>query len=259
MLQDSRQVAAKDFWCNLSIFGVSFSVKETMTNTEKTEHFMQTLTQMLKHSLPFALEIARQLHDARKPMYGCDITLQWGGAMPCYSGHISNEPLKPFLEIQALRYDRGRYFLPRRIRQECPFHNEVCLPTREDTFHHAMACQIYVQQRKVLHQTEECVFYETDWFCPTFLVDLLDPWPRDVTAPVKTTSRTKTLPVALRYFIMQRDGGRCQLCGSSPKDGDGATLEVDHKVSRAHGGTDSPDNLLTLCALCNSGKGLQSL
>lgn len=56
----------------------------------------------------------------------------------------------------------------------------------------------------------------------------------------------------LRYKVLTRDRGRCQLCGRSATDG--VTLEVDHKISLAAGGPNDEDNLWTLCAECNRGK-----
>lgn len=55
-----------------------------------------------------------------------------------------------------------------------------------------------------------------------------------------------------RFRIFKRDNYRCQICGRSAQDG--ATLEVDHRVPRAKGGTDDSENLWTLCFDCNRGK-----
>lgn len=55
-----------------------------------------------------------------------------------------------------------------------------------------------------------------------------------------------------RFMVMRRDGFACQLCGA--KATNGAKLEIDHKVPRAKGGGDDPDNLWTLCWTCNRGK-----
>ncbi len=57
----------------------------------------------------------------------------------------------------------------------------------------------------------------------------------------------------LRYQIMQRDGFRCVLCGASQANG--ATLHVDHIQPISKGGLTVPENLRTLCDLCNFGKG----
>ena len=50
---------------------------------------------------------------------------------------------------------------------------------------------------------------------------------------------------ALHREILQRDGWRCQLCGSM------RGLEVHHLQRRSQSGVDSEDNLLTLCSGCH--------
>ena len=60
------------------------------------------------------------------------------------------------------------------------------------------------------------------------------------------------LPPSLRFAIMKRDHYRCRICGR--KASDRRSLEVDHKVPVARGGTNHPSNLWTLCTTCNSGK-----
>ena len=49
----------------------------------------------------------------------------------------------------------------------------------------------------------------------------------------------------LRRQVLQRDGWRCQACGSMSK------LEVHHQHFRSLGGNDSETNLITLCAACH--------
>ena len=56
----------------------------------------------------------------------------------------------------------------------------------------------------------------------------------------------------LRFDILVRDDFKCQTCGRTLRDG--VSLEVDHKMPVSKGGTNSPDNLWTLCNVCNSGK-----
>lgn len=55
----------------------------------------------------------------------------------------------------------------------------------------------------------------------------------------------------LRYEILRRDSHTCRYCGASAPD---APLRVDHVTPVALGGTDTPDNLVTSCEPCNSGK-----
>lgn len=61
----------------------------------------------------------------------------------------------------------------------------------------------------------------------------------------------KPLSKKLRFLVLERDGFRCQLCGKTAR---GTKLEVDHRVPVSKGGTDSLNNLWTLCIDCNRGK-----
>jgi len=63
--------------------------------------------------------------------------------------------------------------------------------------------------------------------------------------------RRKTISKRLRVLILQRDGFRCKMCGKTSRE---TTLEVDHIIPLSRGGTDSLDNLQTLCVDCNKGK-----
>lgn len=65
--------------------------------------------------------------------------------------------------------------------------------------------------------------------------------------------KSDTLTPGRRFAIMQRDGFRCQICGRSAQHG--ATLEIDHKIPCKRGGSNTDDNLWTLCFKCNRGKG----
>jgi 5-methylcytosine-specific restriction endonuclease McrA len=66
--------------------------------------------------------------------------------------------------------------------------------------------------------------------------------------------RPKTIPLrldslsyeSLRQQILRRDGWRCQLCGTM------SNLEVHHREFRSHSGTDSEENLITLCTACHA-------
>jgi len=51
----------------------------------------------------------------------------------------------------------------------------------------------------------------------------------------------------LRQQVLERDGWRCQDCGSSKH------LHVHHQVNRSKLGNDALDNLITLCATCHQG------
>lgn len=60
-----------------------------------------------------------------------------------------------------------------------------------------------------------------------------------------------TIPLSLRFEILQRDGFRCQFCGKQVPE---TELEVDHIHPRSQGGKDSKDNLVAACRDCNRGK-----
>lgn len=55
----------------------------------------------------------------------------------------------------------------------------------------------------------------------------------------------------MRYEVLRRDRHRCRYCGTGPED---ARLTVDHVIPEALGGPTTPENLITACDPCNSGK-----
>ncbi len=61
----------------------------------------------------------------------------------------------------------------------------------------------------------------------------------------------RSVPYWLRYQVLARDQ-RCLLCGATKDD---TRLHVDHIVPWSKGGATELDNLQTLCARCNLGKG----
>jgi len=77
--------------------------------------------------------------------------------------------------------------------------------------------------------------------------------PRQPFTPTKQRAKPKRKAISkkLRLLILERDGYRCSLCGRTAKE---TKLEVDHKIPVAKGGTDSLNNLWTLCIECNRGK-----
>jgi 5-methylcytosine-specific restriction endonuclease McrA len=68
---------------------------------------------------------------------------------------------------------------------------------------------------------------------------------------VKPKMTRGRIPTNLRFAVLKRDGFCCQYCGSRVPD---ATLEVDHILPRSHGGSDTLENLITSCQVCNNGK-----
>lgn len=68
----------------------------------------------------------------------------------------------------------------------------------------------------------------------------------------KAKEYRKAFSDAQRYSIMNRDGFRCVLCGSTARDG--VALQLDHIIRPEDGGTNDPSNVRTLCISCNVGR-----
>lgn len=66
----------------------------------------------------------------------------------------------------------------------------------------------------------------------------------------------KAISNSKRFEIFKRDGFKCHYCGSTPIS---SILHVDHILAVSRGGTNEPDNLITACSTCNSGKGNRKL
>ncbi|MGD9547271.1 MAG: HNH endonuclease [Candidatus Krumholzibacteriia bacterium] len=63
----------------------------------------------------------------------------------------------------------------------------------------------------------------------------------------RTGRNTATIPPQVRRRVLARDGHRCQ----GPGCRNTRFLEVHHVLPRARGGTNRPDNLITLCGACH--------
>ena len=63
-----------------------------------------------------------------------------------------------------------------------------------------------------------------------------------------------TWPEAVRNLVDSRASGRCEYCLLWQADA-GFPHQIDHVISRKHGGTSHPDNLAFACYLCNRYKG----
>ena len=61
----------------------------------------------------------------------------------------------------------------------------------------------------------------------------------------------KAVPGSVRYKVLSRAKGRCELCGISKEE---KALEVDHIVPKNSGGADSIHNYQALCYICNANK-----
>ncbi len=68
----------------------------------------------------------------------------------------------------------------------------------------------------------------------------------------------QSTPLSLRFQVLQRDRFRCTACGNSPSRDPDCALQVDHILPRAKGGRSTPENLRSLCAACNLGRGDRS-
>ena len=55
----------------------------------------------------------------------------------------------------------------------------------------------------------------------------------------------------LKAYAKWRDGYKCRACGKSPNADSSVMLEVHHIRRRADGGSDTPDNVVTLCHECH--------
>ena len=75
----------------------------------------------------------------------------------------------------------------------------------------------------------------------------------DAPGKAKVSKGKAKIPAALKVDVLRRDKSRCLMCGR--KASDGAILHMDHIVPESKGGPTSFDNLQTLCAECNTGKG----
>lgn len=61
------------------------------------------------------------------------------------------------------------------------------------------------------------------------------------------------IPDDVRWSVMRRDNFKCRYCGNHPPR---ASLRIDHITPISEGGAKlDPNNLLTTCRWCNSGKG----
>ncbi|MCA0933106.1 HIT domain-containing protein [Lutimonas saemankumensis] len=61
----------------------------------------------------------------------------------------------------------------------------------------------------------------------------------------------RPVPGSIRYKVLKRAKGRCELCGISK---DEKAIEVDHIVPKNQGGEDSINNYQVLCYSCNANK-----
>jgi len=60
---------------------------------------------------------------------------------------------------------------------------------------------------------------------------------------------------AVRGFVRERAGHRCEYCRLHEDDADFLAFHVEHIIARQHGGTDDPEHLAYSCSECNWAKG----
>ncbi|HLZ01746.1 MAG TPA: HNH endonuclease [Bradyrhizobium sp.] len=65
----------------------------------------------------------------------------------------------------------------------------------------------------------------------------------------------REIPLGLRFRVLHRDRFKCVLWGDHPARNAECVLHVDHLVPWSKGGKTREDNLRTLCATCNVGRG----
>jgi len=63
------------------------------------------------------------------------------------------------------------------------------------------------------------------------------------------------MDAALRAFVRERAGRRCEYCRLREDDDDFLAFHVDHVIAKQHGGIDDPATLCWACAECNWAKG----
>ena len=63
------------------------------------------------------------------------------------------------------------------------------------------------------------------------------------------------MDAALRAFVRERAGHRCEYCRLRADDDDFIAFHVDHVIAKQHGGTDDPETLCYACSECNWAKG----
>lgn len=73
-----------------------------------------------------------------------------------------------------------------------------------------------------------------------------------MSAARSSTEDRAPIAARVRFNVLRRADFCCQLCGSRPGND---KMHVDHVLPWSLGGSDHEDNLIALCARCNTGKG----
>lgn len=80
-------------------------------------------------------------------------------------------------------------------------------------------------------------------------------WAKYLTELLGIDVRPRTSNVGKRraFAVFNRDGFKCYYCGRTPKT-ENIVLHADHVHPRSLGGTDTADNIVTACSVCNASK-----
>ena len=71
----------------------------------------------------------------------------------------------------------------------------------------------------------------------------------------RTLEDARDIPLGLRFRVLHSDRFKCVLCGDHPARNAECRLHVDHILPWSKGGKTRDDNLRSLCAECNIGRG----
>jgi hypothetical protein len=74
-------------------------------------------------------------------------------------------------------------------------------------------------------------------------------------SPVRSSEEMRDIKLGLRFRVLYRDRFKCVLCGDHPARNMECILQVDHLIPWSKGGKTLEENLRTLCATCNVGRG----
>jgi HNH endonuclease len=63
------------------------------------------------------------------------------------------------------------------------------------------------------------------------------------------------MDAALRAFVRERAGRRCEYCRLHEDDADYIGFHIEHVIAKQHGGANDPESLCYACSECNWSKG----
>jgi 5-methylcytosine-specific restriction endonuclease McrA len=109
------------------------------------------------------------------------------------------------------------------------------------------ACIASLHEVKLLDQ-EGHTFTPHNWAARQYISDTSLERVREYRKRIKDSGSTTTAYLKHRNAVMERDGFACVYCEATEK------LCLDHSVPVFLGGDDEPENLMTACKRCNSGK-----